>query len=151
MTFLGDFQLLQDMQETASADVMANWRTPSIWDARDSEYIEDPENDPCSAIHEFSNKLEEDFDSLLGKAFEAEEKAEQRWWNQLSYQEFLRSDYWNTVRHAVLSRDSNRCQTCGSTQDLQVHHRWYPKRGTELDHLGALVTLCSRCHSGEHH
>ena len=151
MSFLGDFQLLQDMKQAAFDEVMENYRPRSKWDARDAEYIEDPESDPCEAVHRFYDEMDDCYEEFFIKAFDAELKAEERWWAQLSYQEFLHSDYWQDVKKAVLLRDKNRCQKCGAVDGLQVHHRWYPKRGTELDHLGALVTLCSRCHSREHH
>lgn len=50
----------------------------------------------------------------------------------------------------VLERDGWRCQSCGSTNDLQVHHLRF------RNHLGDdseenLITLCYRCHLTVHH
>jgi 5-methylcytosine-specific restriction endonuclease McrA len=43
---------------------------------------------------------------------------------------------------AVLRRDGYRCTSCGSTEDLEVHHV-DPDGG---DRLSNLVTHCRRCH-----
>ena len=49
----------------------------------------------------------------------------------------------------VLQRDSWRCQRCGSSTDLQVHHM---KRRSQLgsDVEENLITLCSVCHREIH-
>jgi 5-methylcytosine-specific restriction endonuclease McrA len=50
----------------------------------------------------------------------------------------------------VLERDSWRCQNCGSSGDLHVHH--LAKRSKLGDDaLDNLITLCATCHSRVHH
>lgn len=66
------------------------------------------------------------------------------------YQDFLASDYWQSVRQQVLARDSHRCQSCDTTRRLQVHHKTYENHGEEHLHLEDLVTLCSDCHQAVH-
>lgn len=45
----------------------------------------------------------------------------------------------------VLTDDGgHRCQTCGSTERLQVHHRTYLRRGREMSR--DLMVLCEPCH-----
>ncbi len=42
-----------------------------------------------------------------------------------------------------------RCQKCGSLENLQVHHE-IKRSQLGNDSLDNLVTLCARCHMGEH-
>jgi 5-methylcytosine-specific restriction endonuclease McrA len=56
--------------------------------------------------------------------------------------------YKNLCRQ-VLERDSWRCQKCGSTEYLQVHHIcWRSSLGA--DAAENLITLCSDCHRRVH-
>ncbi len=64
------------------------------------------------------------------------------------YADYLQSPHWRELRRMVLERDEHRCRRCGSPKHLQVHHRFYTRLGTEP--LGALVTLCGRCHRRIH-
>ena len=50
----------------------------------------------------------------------------------------------------VLQRDRWRCQACGTSTDLQVHHMKLRSRlGDDADHN--LITLCAVCHQEVHH
>lgn len=52
---------------------------------------------------------------------------------------------WQQARQETLERDGYRCQNCGATERLNVHHvqAWHPGD----DHaLGNLVTVCVPCH-----
>ncbi|HWO36781.1 MAG TPA: HNH endonuclease [Candidatus Acidoferrum sp.] len=63
----------------------------------------------------------------------------------------LRLD-WDSYRglcQRVLQRDGWRCQRCGSSQDLQVHHM-QPRGMLGGDVEENLITLCSRCHRQIH-
>lgn len=51
------------------------------------------------------------------------------------------------VRQLVRERDGNRCQSCGSTEHLCVHHRDFEKTNHDLDNL---ILLCRKCHTREH-
>jgi 5-methylcytosine-specific restriction endonuclease McrA len=57
---------------------------------------------------------------------------------------------WRQVRRAVLERDGGRCCSCGTKEDLEVHHEIplstfdNPERANQMTNL---VTLCSSCHS----
>jgi 5-methylcytosine-specific restriction endonuclease McrA len=56
---------------------------------------------------------------------------------------------YNLLRHRVLERDGWRCQNCGSSKDLQVHH--LAKRSKLGDDaLDNLMTLCATCHYKHH-
>lgn len=49
----------------------------------------------------------------------------------------------------VLHRDEWRCRSCGSRNNLHVHHIWFRSHGGP-DVLWNLVALCSACHDGVH-
>lgn len=69
-------------------------------------------------------------------------------WQSL-YHMYLESDQWKEKRDERLEIDGHKCQSCGSTDDLQVHHKSYEHIGDE-DVEGELVTLCKTCHEKEH-
>ncbi len=64
-----------------------------------------------------------------------------------SYAEYLKSKHWRTKRQEALDYYGSVC-TCGSTSNLQVHHRTYENLGNES--MGDLSVLCKTCHE-EHH
>ena len=64
------------------------------------------------------------------------------------YRAYIQSEAWRQSRQRALERDRWRCQRCGSSRRLHVHHRTYARLGQEW--LGDLVTLCARCHRRAH-
>jgi 5-methylcytosine-specific restriction endonuclease McrA len=53
------------------------------------------------------------------------------------------------LRNQVLERDGWRCQNCGSSRDLQIHHlKARSQLGSDL--LQNLIALCSDCHRKVH-
>ena len=100
-----------------------------IWDFRENEYLEDPDAD----IH----------DLLATKAQGAADRQE-------SYDHYLETEYWSRVQAKALVAANFKCQQCSSTSKLQVHHKKYCKRFTELDNMHLLEVLCKQCHDGEH-
>lgn len=63
------------------------------------------------------------------------------------YKRFLSSEYWRVVREIKIKESGGRCAVCGSSDNLQVHHRSYEHHGNEHLHLDDLVVLCGRCHT----
>lgn len=56
---------------------------------------------------------------------------------------------YGELRKQVLERDSWRCQNCGSSENLQVHH--IQSRGRlGADTLENLTALCASCHRDVH-
>jgi len=57
-------------------------------------------------------------------------------------------DYSN-LRKGVLQRDGWRCQNCGTSENLHVHHI---ERRSNLGNDGEenLITVCAGCHSAIH-
>ena len=61
----------------------------------------------------------------------------------------LDPDFYRKLCTEVLQRDGWRRQTCGSSDDLQVHHiRSRGRLGDDMDEN--LITLCADCHSEIH-
>ncbi len=60
------------------------------------------------------------------------------------YTSYMASEKWRDKRSLILKRDGDRCQTCLSTEDLEVHHKTYVNLGDELPE--DLITLCHECH-----
>jgi 5-methylcytosine-specific restriction endonuclease McrA len=56
---------------------------------------------------------------------------------------------YDRLRTRVLERDRWKCQRCGSSGNLQVHHLRYRGR-LGPDALGNLISLCADCHGEEH-
>jgi 5-methylcytosine-specific restriction endonuclease McrA len=62
---------------------------------------------------------------------------------KLSFEEY------NLLRDRVLERDGWRCQDCGSSKDLHVHH--LAKRSKFGDDASDnLIALCASCHRERH-
>lgn len=68
----------------------------------------------------------------------------------MPYKDFLKTDYWQKVREAKFAQVGRKCQICGCTEHLEVHHRHYKYRGRELHHLGCLMVLCRKHHQLVH-
>lgn len=66
----------------------------------------------------------------------------------MPYHEYLQTPEWDAKRQLILARDKHRCRVCNSTEQLNVHHRTYERRGNE--DLDDLTTLCQPCHEYFH-
>lgn len=63
----------------------------------------------------------------------------------MPYADYLRTPEWKAAREAAVKRARGCCQTCASTDRLNVHHRTYARRGNEYS--SDLIVLCQPCHS----
>ena len=61
----------------------------------------------------------------------------------------LSTEEYNLLRQRVLERDGWRCQNCGSSKDLHLHHQVKRSR-LGNDALDNLITLCALCHKRQH-
>jgi 5-methylcytosine-specific restriction endonuclease McrA len=61
---------------------------------------------------------------------------------------YLNSLAWRQTRREALNRAGGRCEDCGSTRKLHVHHLTYARHGREKPR--DLRVLCSRCHRRRH-
>lgn len=55
---------------------------------------------------------------------------------------------WFDKREMILNLRGYKCERCGSTKKIQVHHKTYINVGNEG--LKDVEVLCSKCHKGEH-
>ena len=54
-------------------------------------------------------------------------------------------------RAGILYRDNHKCQICGNTNNLQIHHIVpVHKDETKICENSNAITLCIRCHSEKH-
>lgn len=61
------------------------------------------------------------------------------------YVAYLNSSEWRSRRLAKLEQAKRRCEVCGETEGLQVHHQSYKDLGHERS--DDLIVLCQACHS----
>lgn len=61
----------------------------------------------------------------------------------------LSSESYCELHRLVLERDGWRCQICGSSQHLQVHHLKFRSQSGG-DEEQNLITVCTECHGRIH-
>ncbi len=67
----------------------------------------------------------------------------------MKYQEYLKSNHWKETKARFRKKvKGRRCQFCGATGELHIHHRTYERLGRER--LKDLVQLCEECHKAIH-
>lgn len=67
-----------------------------------------------------------------------------------SYPQFLASKYWLCIRNAKLEQHAGKCERCNKSNNLQVHHLDYKKRGFEHENFKRIILLCDGCHNQRH-
>jgi len=72
----------------------------------------------------------------------------QKGWKQPKYYQYIKSKAWRNRRKQALIAANFRCEICGSTEDLHVHHLNYKRVGREKKE--DLQVLCDQCHKNEH-
>lgn len=69
----------------------------------------------------------------------------------LPYREFLKTDYWRSVKITVYTRRGRACSKCNAKHGIvDLHHRSYAHHGEELKYLDDLIVLCRKCHKYAH-
>lgn len=64
------------------------------------------------------------------------------------YYDYLNSDQWRLMRDGLFYRRGKKCESCGSTEDIQVHHLHY--KNVFKEKAEDLEILCRSCHEKEH-
>lgn len=71
-------------------------------------------------------------------------------YDSMTYEEYQHTPWWSQMRQKRLEIDGHCCAMCGtqesSSDRLQLHHRCYPERGTEVVEDCAAM-LCRKCHA----
>ncbi len=62
----------------------------------------------------------------------------------MDYEEYLQTETWAKKRKERMTTDCYKCTQCGSTDNLQVHHKTYERLGYER--MDDLSTMCKECH-----
>lgn len=75
---------------------------------------------------------------------------------QQTYSDLLRKDEWKSKREELLLECDSQCQWCKSTNNLQVHHKYYVmypngQKVMPWDYPNkAFMVLCDKCHKKYH-
>lgn len=73
--------------------------------------------------------------------------------SSLTYLEFLNTPYWEGIRQYKLKEAEYKCELCGKSGTLNVHHKTYDRHGMEHIRKIAekdLIVLCEDCHKKFH-
>ena len=65
------------------------------------------------------------------------------------YAGYLKSEHWKGFKVKALDYYEHKCQKCGSSRRLNVHHLNYYRLQHEL--MEDVTVLCWYCHNKEHH
>lgn len=71
----------------------------------------------------------------------------------LTYSEFLQTLYWKSIAAFKRKQMNYKCELCGGTKDLNVHHKTYENHGMEHNSQvikNDLMLVCEECHRGIH-
>ena len=68
------------------------------------------------------------------------------------YKDHLKSQWYIKRRNKLVKQRGHRCEVCGSTKFLNLHHTNYGVLGAEFfgDNIKTLKVLCRECHKKEH-
>ena len=71
---------------------------------------------------------------------------------QKYYENLLKDERWKLFRLKVLSERGNKCECCGGTDVLQIHHTFYISGKMPWEYeINDMRVLCKRCHQRIHH
>lgn len=89
---------------------------------------------------------------LLRRSFSAQEIKEiERRKRKEYYNHLLEDKRWKEFRLKVLSERGNKCECCGGTDVLQIHHTFYIKSKMPWEYeINDMRVLCKRCHQRIH-
>jgi len=62
--------------------------------------------------------------------------------------EYLKSSKWKTLRDLMYILHDSKCECCGNSESLEVHHNTYERLGSE--DLSDLNLVCRGCHQDIH-
>jgi 5-methylcytosine-specific restriction endonuclease McrA len=69
-----------------------------------------------------------------------------QWWKR--YSAYLKSDDWKELRQRTIAERGAKCELCGSTTVLHVHHKSYKHYKRPKD--SNLQVVCQPCHQTLH-
>lgn len=70
---------------------------------------------------------------------------------KMRYRDFLNTRYWMIIADYKKHCADRKCQLCGSSTSVNVHHKTYEHHGIEIDYYKEdLIVLCKNCHEKFH-
>lgn len=66
----------------------------------------------------------------------------------MDYKDYLKTEHWINFRNKMYDKFEHKCQLCGRTNELRLHHNTYQNRGCEKE--TDVTLLCKHCHSMTH-
>ena len=89
---------------------------------------------------------------LLRRSFSAQEIKEiERRKRKEYYNRLLEDKRWKEFRLKVLSERGNKCEFCGGTHILQIHHTFYISGKMPWEYnIDDMMVLCKKCHQRIH-
>lgn len=71
-----------------------------------------------------------------------------------TYKEYLESELWKNLKKQIYAK-KDKCDCCGSRDNLQIHHASYTfmrtkKDGKRVGSIKGLKLLCKNCHKKVH-
>lgn len=66
----------------------------------------------------------------------------------VDYRQYIDSRAWKRKRAKVIAERGSKCEVCGATSGIQVHHKTYKRLGREAP--SDLQILCGGCHANSH-
>lgn len=70
---------------------------------------------------------------------------------ELPYESQLKDKRWKAFRQFVFAVRGNRCEMCGDSQNLQIHHPRYKPHAMAWEYTcNEVVVLCGHCHMAVH-
>lgn len=69
----------------------------------------------------------------------------------IPYRQQLLDERWKKKREQVLEHKGRKCEMCGTTQNLQIHHKRYIKGKYAWEYkMKDYLVLCANCHEKTH-
>lgn len=65
-----------------------------------------------------------------------------------TYKAYIKSEAWAKRRREYYETHERKCRACGSSRNMNLHHKTYRRLGNERD--ADLVALCRKCHNNIH-
>lgn len=89
-------------------------------------------------------KIERQTERAARRLLRVQQRIEQR----NDYNQYMKSEEWQTLRRKVFARAKGICEGCGEAAATAVHHLTYERMGEEM--LFDLVAVCQGCHDKIH-
>jgi len=68
---------------------------------------------------------------------------------EMDYQKYLKTKHWAKIRAWIIALRGCKCEICGKSHQLRVHHLSYDRLGDPAP--DDLRVLCMWCHRDQHH